>query len=469
MFEQKKISKVLLMLSCVVIVLILLLCCNTFYWADDYANIVSLKNKGVLQNCIYGYYNWDGRFLSISGIVQGFGLFYLPVEILTLFWSLCFLISGVILYAIFRIESDIFKFPSINKNSIALILAIVFWLGAYSHFAETIYWGTGGVYSFDLLIGSFWVFQYLKLQQKKVNLLTAILFLLFSSIVGGMTQNLSTGLLTLVAITFLIDFLRHQKNKQIFNLWVLFFLLVGLIFIMIAPGNWLRFHQVNDSNEVKYSLLILVENFSKIFFMYLKKSVLNIFLAVILALCFGLIFFQRNINFKNLSGMNIRQIFILFLSNFKWFLVALATIIPFVFAPKLVSTRTVLFFNYFIFIFCFTITIRLFFSLKSKQLEKATQLVPISIFLITLLLTISILFSLYNLKKGRDLKQAILNREMHFKNRRNKSIKIKRIDEKYLKIPCYRFTDIPVIENVSNEWIRKSYEDYYHIKITVQD
>lgn len=51
-----------IVIASILIVFILLLNLNTFYWADDYNFMFEISRKGVLQNCIYKYMTWDGRF-----------------------------------------------------------------------------------------------------------------------------------------------------------------------------------------------------------------------------------------------------------------------------------------------------------------------------------------------------------------------------------------------------------------------
>ena len=109
----KILPKLLLTFACFVVILILSLCMNTFYWADDYALINNLNKLGVVQHCIEGYLTWDGRMLSLGGFVQCILLKYLPIQLITFVWSLCFLGSGILIYSIINQE---FRFQITNKR-----------------------------------------------------------------------------------------------------------------------------------------------------------------------------------------------------------------------------------------------------------------------------------------------------------------------------------------------------------------
>ncbi|MBK9223674.1 MAG: hypothetical protein IPO23_01675 [Flavobacterium sp.] len=132
---------------------ILFLSVNTFYWADDYSFILNVNKNGLLSNCILGYYNWDGRFLTLGALIQGFIIQNFAIEFVTLFWSILFLGSGFLMYKIISDEVKLENIEAKNQILIGAILSIILWLGSYSHISETIYWATGGVYTFNL----FWV------------------------------------------------------------------------------------------------------------------------------------------------------------------------------------------------------------------------------------------------------------------------------------------------------------------------
>ncbi len=175
-FSIQNQTKTLLFLAGFIILLILSICINTFYWADDYALLNNLNKIGILQHSIEGYLTWDGRMLTLSAFVQCFFLKNLPIQLITFLWSLCFFTSGIMIFYIINQELQLKIINKYQKSLIILLLAIVSWLGAFIHFSETIYWGTGGCYSFGLMLGSIWVFGFLKIQKVKISFFLKIIF-----------------------------------------------------------------------------------------------------------------------------------------------------------------------------------------------------------------------------------------------------------------------------------------------------
>ncbi|WP_395053509.1 DUF6056 family protein, partial [Flavobacterium sp.] len=219
---------------------ILILSVNTFYWADDYSFMLKIKSKGIIGNCIYGYNNWEGRFLTLGAFFQGFLIKYFRVEFITLVWSSLFLTSGLLMIKIIFSELNSVIFNKINYYLIAISLAILLWLGAYFHVAETVYWATGGIYSFFLLQCSVWIIFYLNFQKGNFTTFQKIFFLVFCFFSGASSQNLAVAFLALIAISILLDYLKNDKTNNKWNYLFFLFVFLGVLFISIAPGNFVR-------------------------------------------------------------------------------------------------------------------------------------------------------------------------------------------------------------------------------------
>jgi Family of unknown function (DUF6056) len=452
----------LMIFSGIVILIILLLSINGFYWADDYGFMSDLKRDGVFKNCYEGYFRWDGRFLSLGAIFQCFSLLYLQIETIILIWTCCVLLSGVLMFYIIDCELNInFK----NKHFrvlMLLIFPIILWLGSLIHASETIYWATGGTYSFDLMLGAIWVLLFLKLQKNKNNLFLKILFLLFSFAVGGLTQNLSMPLITLISIQLMCNFLDHKKSKIIFNFLILLFVISGLIFIMIAPGNWLR---IKDEKTVvdNFNVLILLKNYFYVLLKFFTRSIFAIVASGILAFSVAL-FINPKLNLPKISFIKMpksRKNWSVILSDFKWLLVASSSALPFIAIPMFSGRRTVIYFGYFIMIFAFVHISKLF--KKSQEVSSSkyiNQNIKISKFGIILILMISFSIAIHNLIYGATLKKAIANRENILKNSQNKTIHLKEIGPELSTI-CFQFADYPY----TGAYVKSSQERYFGVKI----
>lgn len=455
----QKYSDLLLLFGFSVVILILLLCLNTFYWADDYIFLVELKKNGILENCIEGYFNWDGRFLALGAFFQAFFLKYLKVEIITLFWSICFLTSGVLIFDILKTELNLPKLKQRHKLLIAIVLCLVLWLGSYSHISETIYWGTGGVYSFDLLLGAIWIVFYLRFQQKEFSLKSKIAFAFFSIIVGASTQNLSIGLITLVLITILIDFLNREKKNLFLNGIIVLGLFLGLIFIVSAPGNFVRMDNIENMNVSNMNILFLVKGFFWVLASYLKRAIVLCVLSLLGAV--GLLFLiypNSKIKFNIQYFIPNTKIKItVWLVNYKWLLVSLSTITPFIFMPQMASYRTTIYFLYFFQIFIFHFILKF---CKEEYKIKKNNISYIPNLMFVLIFSFCTLFSIYNLRKGIVLKKVIIERENKLKKGINQIVEIELINPS-LKSPCYNFSDFTLN---NSDFIRVGQEEYFGVK-----
>lgn len=459
-FQNQKNIKYLTFFAIFNIVLILLLSLNSFYQSDDYSYMIDLKQNGVIDNCINGYYNWDGRFLSLGAFVQGFCLLYLPVELIVFIWSLCFLTSGFFAFLILDLELK-FKFENNStKILVILILILAFWFGAHTHFCETIYWATGGAYSFALLLGAMCTYFFLKLQVSKTNFIVKTCFLVFAFIVGGSTQNLSLPILTLIFIHIILDFLNAKKDNFGFNILLLISALAGLIFISTAPGNMFRVKAVNYDYQSQLNVLLLIKNYCYVLAKFLLRSILSIILATLLGFFIALL---SNKSFDFLSKDFIlipktKSKFSFFLQTYKWFFVAISSAIPFIIIPDFSGKRTVIYFQFFIIIFICSFVFK-FFTVNQSANKKFVFNYQ-SLFIC--LLSIGTFFLFFNNYKSSLLKSKIIERENILKKSRGKIIHLKLIDSN-LSSPSFNFADF----KDDSDFIKVSQESFFGVKIIV--
>jgi Family of unknown function (DUF6056) len=462
--------KLLLIFACFVVLLILSLCINTFYWADDYAFIVNLNKIGILQNAIEGYLTWDGRMLTLGAFVQAFLLKNLPIELITFVWSLCFLGSGILIFYIINQELQFKIKNKYTKILLVLILMIVSWLGAYIHFSETIYWGTGGCYSFGLLLGSIWVFWFLKIQEFKINLIQKIVFFIFSIIVGGTTQNLTVALLTLIVVYLIYNYIKKIKSVNSFNFLILISVLLGLSFIMLAPGNAIRMKEAGYATFSNLSFFIVFKHTLFVLVYYFYYSIVAILLSLVAA--FGIFnLLNPKIKFRTFPKIifpKSRENWAHLLLDFKWLLVSLSTILPFILIPNLMAKRTVIYFVYFMILFVVTFCLRIF----QKSFLISTDIVKPNLFskgIISFLIILigATIFVIYNFQKGFVLKKEITKRENLLKNSKGKTVYLKLINQD-LTSPCYHFTDFFIDKPIEDDFIKTSQEQYFNVKIVIK-
>lgn len=464
--KSVSLSSILIFAVTLAMISILFLSVNTFYWADDYSFILNVNKNGLLSNCILGYYNWDGRFLTLGALIQGFIIQNFAIEFVTLFWSILFLGSGFLMYKIISDEVKLENIEAKNQILIGAILSIILWLGSYSHISETIYWATGGVYTFNLFLGIIWIIIFNKIQTHEISLFQKSLYLIFTFIVGASTQNLAIALLTLILLTLAIDFLSQTKKKIYFNILVFVILTSGLIFIIIAPGNFVRITKTSHGH-FDFSFIWFVKNYYMVLVRYIKL----IFPLMVLSLMgvigsLFILFPKKSLQLnKNRFVNNNRLRLIYLLTNYKWLIVALSTITPFVVSKNLASPRTAIYFMCFIVIFFFTVIFK-FYRLNSEQSideSKYKMKKKISFLLFLLIIVSSLSFTRYNFKKGLLLKEAIVNRERKLLGAKNKIVEIELIDPS-LSSYCYKFTDMSLVNSDKYNWIRESQEHYFGVK-----
>lgn len=463
MINSEKGYKVIAFLGYTSILLMLVIAINTFYSSDDYAFMVHTHQKGILENCIYGYLTWDGRFLALAAFLQCFLLKYIQIEWVTFFWTLTFVASGLLLVKILALELEI-KMAKKQQLILGFQLTTVFWLGSYSHISETVYWGTGGVYSFDLLIGAIWILLFLKINKQPFTLRNKFLFVLFSVVVGATTQNLSLGILALLAISISIIWLTDTKQQLGFYSLLFIAVFLGLLFITLAPGNLLRLQKTGVHTE-ESTLFLVVKGYVQVLIAYLKISLVLIALSIITGIgTFFLLYPKGKLKgpFRYYFPKTKAQ-FALFLQEYKWLIVSLSTVIPFMIAPGMAFQRTSLYFMYFLLIFIVYFVVHKLRTIQLKTSSDTSGNLKFSFLIFGIIFLISISFAIYNFNSGVRLKVFITQRENLLKASTGKVVAIQLINPN--EIPqCYKFSDLSLVENKMVMWRRLRLEEYYKVK-----
>jgi hypothetical protein len=342
----------------------------------------------------------------------------------------------------------------------------VFWLGSYRHISETVYWGTGGAYSFDLLLATLWIVWFLKTKKQSSSTLTKFLLFLFSFVVGATTQNLTLGILALLFVTLVIHWLTNEKGSIGFYSLLFIAVFLGLLFITLAPGNLLRLHKTGVQTE-ETTIFLLIKSYLQVLLAYLKISLVLIGLSIMSG--FGTYFLiYPNYKLKWEFSYSIPKTkfqIAVFLKDFKWLIVSLSTVLPFMIAPGMAFPRTSLFFMYFLLLFIvyFTIiTLRKLQSRPESLPSKSNSLLnPLLVFGFIFLLSIS--FAVYNFDKGVHLKNLMTQRENLLKASAGKIVTIQLINPKDIST-CYQFSDLSLVENKMVVWRRLRLEEYYNVK-----
>lgn len=432
-----KFTKIFILLALVSTHLILSINLFTFYWADDYGLINDLNKTNIIDFLVIGYFDWDGRFLTIAGFAQSILLKYTQIEWITFTWNVFFLASSFLIFPIISKKIQL----NLSKNKFlfyTLFFGLFFWLSSYSFLAQTVYWGTGGAYSLNLFIGSVWLYFYFSLtNQNDIKNKNAILFYVFSFFAGATTQNLSIPLIVITIFTLI------YSKKIKFNALSIFFLLLGIVFLLIAPGNFVRMQHIPQSGLNSFNNLI--KNIFDVYYIFSKRS---LFLIVLL-IC-SIIF-----SYIKLKKSTIK------IENFIFLIACLSSALPFFIIP-IASERTTIYFCYFLLLFIGNL-----FFINPEAIKNVFSQIKFKALMILFLFILNI-FIVYNLKNGYQLKKEIVKRELILsKNKFKKVVYINEINPK-LKTYCFNFYDLIVGSEGNNHFINNSVEDNYNIeKITI--
>lgn len=402
----------------------------TFFWVDDFSMAYTLKNKGVLEFIWHQYINWDGRFLTLTGLIQA-SLFKLGDSFYsTLFWSTCYITAFF-----FVVKMQI----KLNKLLATAIISSSFLIIFYAHLFETLYWATGGVYSMALMIGSIWLW-YNSEQTRKLWLIA-----LLSFIAGSTTQNLSTSLITIVLLDTIENYFKtHKINIE--NVIALGSLIAGTIFISFAPGN------LNRANllDPEWNIGAMINLLSNIYYTAFMQSEQIFIIAPVIALIL-------HSNVKNQPNR-------LYLS-FKYLIAAVASLAPFIILPAhlSISARINIFFQFFLFLSILNLSWLIIdwgrekpFFLFIEKLKK----VKFHIFVAILLLA-NILITL-NFKNGLIAKSAFKERETYIMTSQQDHVIVEPISRsRNLTTFMHFFQDITID---STNWANEFTATYYNIK-----
>ena len=367
-----KAEKGLLFLSLLSILSIIGLSYFTWPSSDDFSLYYDLSKTSVIDFMLTSYSHWDGRSLSVGSFVQKFLLKYCSAQVTIFIWSLCFVLNAFVLTKIIAHELKDRVTISLQQSFIlSALVAVILWLGSYAHLSQTVYWATGGFYTFTNLMSSLWILLYYKLfeidfRAYKRRMLYAVFVAVFigSILVSSMSYNLVPAILVLSIIIAINKYNLSTWKKQIG--WLLGFVflgyVIGTIIMYAAPGSFNRAQY--GPNTFQFSLFKMLYHFVYVLVFYLHVSIPLILLSAVgsfvvyssFANEYSYSLSKRRFDKLNNQSINLKRnynlsSFLLLLEKSKWLLAALATIVPFVAVPDFVSYRTSIFFMSYLMLF----------------------------------------------------------------------------------------------------------------------
>jgi low affinity Fe/Cu permease len=456
----------LLIMGTVVILFVLSISCVTWWWADDFAiyNLL-MENKSIIDSMLYGYNHWGGRNLSLGIFLHFFLIKYFPPAPAIFIWALSFILTTFIFVKIIFQEIGGSNLSLKEAYIMTALFSCVLWMGMGLHISETIYWVSGGFYTFTNLLGMTWVYFINRIQKTMHYLhyfqISVPLFIL-SFIAAMSNQNLSPALLVFLCLTWFQDLTLLKQKKGLIYVPAALGLIAGTVIIFLAPGNFVRAAYSPESFILSPNVLFI--NYLRILIYYTNWSVGLILLSIIAAWVISHIgkYIKIIHPHDEIRYLTTRQILTELFGTFKYFFAALATIVPFIAVPTFAfSHRTSIFFMTFmsLFVVLFINWLNIF-SFEKENYSKILQ--PVAKMLLICLFLVQIGVIATQLGDGFRIKGKILERETHLQRPelRNTDVVLPPLETGH--VPFFlRFGDI---ESDPNNWVNISLAKYYHLK-----
>jgi len=210
-----------------------------------------------LSDVLYSQYNhyflWGGR--TIVHIINQTLLMF-DIKWMSILNSCVFVSYLFLLYK--------YSNKSLQTNLYLLILLLFLCFFAHPAFFETFLWKTGSAnYLWGSTIILLFLYPYYNHFRSKVveeNILKSILFLIFGIIAGWTNENMSIALIFFIVVLGI----KFKKEKITIPYWYicgLIGLIIGTLFMMLAPGNFVRMDSMEEIKHIFPSISTVYKNF----------------------------------------------------------------------------------------------------------------------------------------------------------------------------------------------------------------
>lgn len=459
-------NNLLWMMGAIVILSVLALSCVTWRWADDFSGYVALKNhSSVFEKMWHSYTHWDGRALSVGHFLTSIFIKYFPPEPAIFIWAFFFVMGALIFVKILLQEIGDKNLSFKESIILTALIVCVLWLGMGLQISETIYWVSGGFYTFATFLGLTWVYYLNKIQrseQCRQRLRIALPLFVFSLIAGMSSQNLSPALLVFLGLTWLQDRIFLKEKKGLLYIAGALGLIAGTALLFLAPGNFIR--AAYGTNSFALSPKTLFINYLRVLIYYVNWSGALLILSIMAAWVISHMGqYVKTVHLhKEIRNLKLSQMSNELFGTFKYLFAALATIVPFIMVPTFAfSPRTSIFFMTFLSIF-----VVLFINwLNVFSFEKAnfsSFLQPVAKILLLCLFVLQIGVVVVHFQDGIRIKGKILERESYLQKPelKNTDVVLPPLETGHVPFSL-RFGDIG---SDQNNWVNYSVAKFYNLK-----
>ncbi len=450
-----KLKKTLSVLGIFSIISIICISFLTWRFCDDFRFEKTLQTTRVFEFMYNLYMNIDGRFLSFASFVQLSLIKYFNLKFVVFIWSIFFILNSYLIFKIILNEfNNSIKFKAKEIILIISIISISLFYGFYKHISETVYWAVGGTYMLHAFFGLLWIILFRIVRNRPSKWQIVLLYALFTIIVGMMTQNLVVCLIVFLFIESIFILHNGGRNKLPFLGLYMFCLIAGVILTSFSPGSLSRISKYPgslDKNILNYFKYFF--NISKVF---LRASVYLVPLSILSA---TLIYINFNIQNKEQSKQPDNKL-IQQLKTFKWLIISVSSIFPFLLAPSTVCYRTALFFMIFLFIFIQIVIIRI---LSQFEFEFFRKHIKVANIVLVIAFSCHLGYMAYCYKIGNEYQSYMSYIDRYLITQKNSPLEVT-VKKKTLRYYPFMFNikEWSLTDNPGN-WINKEWSFYYDI------
>lgn len=180
----------------------------------------------------------------------------------------------------------IYKYANITKPPRAIIFllcCLLFWF-FQPIIISTCFWITGSanyLWGMLIILSFIYPFYSLYIKENGQNSILKSIFLFIAGIIAGWT-NENTAIAMFFLIVVIAILLKIQKvNIPNWVYWGIVGCIIGILFLVLAPGNMARYNAEGGSTDNLFSLDILLPRLQQIFKYYLKYILIPSILSII--------------------------------------------------------------------------------------------------------------------------------------------------------------------------------------------
>lgn len=426
-------------------ILMILLAWN--YWpnADDFCFRSRVTQQGLYEYLVSYYYNWSGRVFTLG--ILGILIQAVPItssNLISIFFVLIYISALFIFVRYWK------KYIPIDTLLGVFICFFFFWFGLRAIIGEVVYWPTGAAtYLVPFILGYWWMHQFdLDLSEREPSWLKIIILFLASIVVGNGIEVLSPILCAYGFFMLLASYQNLSKRHKILQITKLAGIVLGTLFLVLAPGNVERAKSFPQG--ISFDVSSLLQNLFKVkwvFFSFTKTMLMYAFFA---AMAIIILFPHLQVEIKKLRQM-----------SWIYFLTGIASLLPMATVDLRFSTRRTTFY------FAVILSLSLIFLVVSfhQEIKKKLSFLgnpKVSAFVLAIFFLSTVTSLFLDIAQAIPMRQKFLERHSILSNQTRNSSQVILLKTLGLKAPRSLFYE--EITTDERHWVNSCIAHYYELK-----